>query len=470
MFFLQEMVSTVSSLLLLAIGLNDAPLVKLTPALTNELAIVVHADRPDATYRKNEEIKFFVELKRKEESFGGVRLHYRRSGDDGKVEEGEFIAEKDNLFLYRTKLDRPGFVRLEVFALDENGKPLKGREPIRFDTGAGVEPLEIRAYPEPADFAAYWKRQCEKLSRVPIVELERKPVPSEKKGMQSYDVKVQCAGPRPVSGYLVMPENARFRSLPAVIRFQGYGVFGVESPASGTRNTILFDVNAHGIENGFPSGYYLEKYKNLQNYGFSNEENQNPDSCYFYYMLLRAVRAVDYITTLPQWDGKHILVYGHSQGGFQAVAAAALHPGVSACEAVVPGMADLGGRKYGRLSGFVPDYQPGIAYFDGCGFAKLLRCPVILHGGLGDYIAPPSALMALYNNIRTQKSVDIKQGRTHRYDPENMPAMVFSAPAAPGMPASASLPLPPGMPMTPVTPLVPIGLPAERTENPPTAP
>ena len=44
---------------------------------------------------------------------------------------------------------------------------------------------------------------------------------------------------------------------------------------------------------------------------------------YFRLMYLRAVRAVDYATTLPLWDGKRILADGSSQGGAQAIAALA---------------------------------------------------------------------------------------------------------------------------------------------------
>ncbi len=34
------------------------------------------------------------------------------------------------------------------------------------------------------------------------------------------------------------------------------------------------------------------------------------------------IRAIDFLTAQPEWDGRTVIVYGSSQGGFQALAAA----------------------------------------------------------------------------------------------------------------------------------------------------
>lgn len=48
-------------------------------------------------------------------------------------------------------------------------------------------------------------------------------------------------------------------------------------------------------------------------------------------MYLRVLRALDYVKTLPEWDGKNLIVIGSSQCGAQAIVAAALDPQVSLC-------------------------------------------------------------------------------------------------------------------------------------------
>ena len=76
------------------------------------------------------------------------------------------------------------------------------------------------------------------------------------------------------------------------------------------------------------------------------------ETYYFRGMYLRVLRAIEYMTSLPEWDGRRLLVVGESQGGGQAVAAAGLDPRVSAVVLNVPAMQDLGGARKGRLSGW----------------------------------------------------------------------------------------------------------------------
>jgi cephalosporin-C deacetylase len=41
------------------------------------------------------------------------------------------------------------------------------------------------------------------------------------------------------------------------------------------------------------------------------------------------IRAIDVLTEQPEWDGRTVAVFGISQGGFQAIAAAGLDPRVT---------------------------------------------------------------------------------------------------------------------------------------------
>lgn len=67
------------------------------------------------------------------------------------------------------------------------------------------------------------------------------------------------------------------------------------------------------------------------------------DTFYFKGMYMRVLRALAYAKTRPEWDGRTLLVYGGSQGGAQAMAAAALDPDVSFCLVTVPALCDHAG-------------------------------------------------------------------------------------------------------------------------------
>ena len=53
---------------------------------------------------------------------GAYFIQWKRSGDDGVVENGKVPASSDKPFVYRTKTDKPGFVRLTAFVVDKDGK------------------------------------------------------------------------------------------------------------------------------------------------------------------------------------------------------------------------------------------------------------------------------------------------------------------------------------------------------------
>ena len=57
-------------------------------------------------------------------------------------------------------------------------------------------------------------------------------------------------------------------------------------------------------------------------------------------MYLADIRAVDYLASRPDWDGKTLVVMGTSMGGQQSLCTAALNPEVTALIVHVPAGAD----------------------------------------------------------------------------------------------------------------------------------
>jgi len=169
--------------------------------------------------------------------------------------------------------------------------------------------------------------------------------------------------------------------MPLEIRFDGYGVRSI-NPVE-TDQSIVFFINAHGIDNGLAPEYYkdLEKGK-LNHYGFNNDENKAPDTCYFKYMILRDLRGVEYAKTLPEWDRKHLVIKAGSQGAFQSIAVAALTPEITECSISIPWFCDLGGITIGRTRGWRPDWKSGLGYYDTVNFARRVKCPTEIEAGL----------------------------------------------------------------------------------------
>jgi len=112
-------------------------------------------------------------------------------------------------------------------------------------------------------------------------------------------------------------------------------------------------------------------------------------------MYLRDARAIDYIQTRPDWDGKTIVIMGTSMGGQQSLVTAGLRPQVTAVIVNEPSGADSNGDLHGRKAGYPnwPSKDPKVMetalYFDTVNLASRIKAPVLAASGFIDTTAPP---------------------------------------------------------------------------------
>jgi cephalosporin-C deacetylase-like acetyl esterase len=143
--------------------------------------------------------------------------------------------------------------------------------------------------------------------------------------------------------------------------------------------------------------------------------------------MLRLIRGIDVLAAQPEWDGKRVIVYGSSQGGYQAIAAAGLDARVTFFAAGVPAGCDHSGMMANRIAGWpkiVPmkDGKPDLAvleafrYIDCMNFAtrtKAAGCYFTV--GFIDGVCPPTSVYAAYNQLNIPKEIynDIPSGHAH---------------------------------------------------------
>jgi cephalosporin-C deacetylase-like acetyl esterase len=144
-------------------------------------------------------------------------------------------------------------------------------------------------------------------------------------------------------------------------------------------------------------------------------------------MMLRLIRGIDVLTAQPEWDGKRVIVFGSSQGGYQAIAAAGLDSRVTYFAAGVPAGCDHSGMLVNRIAGWpkiVPmvDGKPdnsvveAFRYLDCMNFAtrtKAAGCYFTV--GFIDTTCPPTSIYATYNQLNIPKDIynDIPSGHSH---------------------------------------------------------
>jgi len=387
------------------------------------LSLVGRTDKDVAIYAPGEEMVFTIQVLEDGEPVTGKKLKWTRTGDDGKTEKGEGLAGLEGLAI-TTQLDQPGFVRLKVFAFDEDGSKIEGyvggwgankKGQIFFEGGACVEPEKLDPVKEPEDFDAFWEGMKAKLAAVPIKAV-RKSLESPDPKVNLFELSIPCAGSRPVTGYLSIPVDAENGSLPALCQFQGYGVRIPTPPSWVSPSAIVLNINAHGMELGREKAYYDQLKNDLKGYAFDKKENRSPETAYFHDMSLRVLRALEYVKSLPEWNGKDLASNGGSQGGTQGLWGAGLDPDVTSSDIWSPWCCDLAGDQAGRLDGWQPDTTEALAYFEPAFHARRAKGKVHLIANYGDYTCPPSGVAVVYNQVpHENKSMEVKQGCTHSF-------------------------------------------------------
>lgn len=396
-------------------------------------------DKPPVGYAVGEPIDFTVTLTNADvPEDGSYFVQWIRTGDDGKTESGAVPVVKDLSFHIGTRLEKPGFVRIEAKLVDKNGREVKrdcpapgenwfGDRGIFFSGGAAADFATLRqGIDEPEDFDAFWERQKAELRRIPM-KVERWEVKSPKESVRMYGVRIDCAGGRPVTGYLSIPKRCDTgMKLPARIEFDGYGTGIQRVPKQCWFDwQINFHINAHGYELERDGDYYNRFFASIapdgKGYAFGREENSDPETAYFRGMALRVLRALEYLESLPEWNGKEILAEGGSQGGLQAVWAAALDRHVTKVNPSIIWCCDIGKKGNCRLrSEFEPEAAPGLRYYDCANMARRITAEVnIARVGLGDYTSVPSGIAVFYNNLDKAKTkrISFVQGSRHGYVP-----------------------------------------------------
>ncbi len=301
-------------------------------------------------------------------------------------------------------LDEPGMVSVEV---TENWPGAKPRA-----LGAAVAPEKIApSVPTPADFDAFWAAKIKALRKVPAnPTLTVKP--SEKDGVDFAILKMNHVEGKHVWGQVAKPHDTTHRK-----KYPGLIILQWASPPYPLQKSWVTDraaegwlavnIEPHDVMPDQPQEYYDALPAALKNY--NTIETRNRDKNYFLYMYLADIRAVDYLASRPDWDGKTLVVTGTSMGGQQSLCAAGLHPKVSAMVINVPAGADANGTAHGRKTGYPfwdvndPQVLKTAEYFDTVNCAARIKVPSLVSMGFIDTVTPPVGIWAAFNQIKGPK-------------------------------------------------------------------
>jgi cephalosporin-C deacetylase len=322
-----------------------------------------------------------------------------------------YVIRKNNLDeIQKGTLDLSSPAKIEV-TLNEPAMLYLEVQPGGVAAGAAIAPEQLRpSVPEPQDFGEFWSRKIAGLQKVPMNAV-LDPRPSDKADVEYAILKMDHVGGRKVHGQLAKP--ARAGKFPGLVIFQWASPpYPLQKPWVTDRAAegwLALNIEPHDVLPDQPQAYYdalppeLKKYQEIGR----NDRDRN----YFLQMYLADYRAVEYLTSRSDWDGKTLIVTGTSMGGQQSLCTAAFHPKVTGLVVHVPAGADSNGPLHGRAAGYPnwpaddPQVMRTALYFDTVNCAARVKVPALVSMGFIDTVTPPVGIWIAYNQLRGPKEV-----------------------------------------------------------------
>lgn len=275
---------------------------------------------------------------------------------------------------------------------------------------------------EPQDFRSFWQKNVEELKQVPMSYTKElyKDYCTDK--IDCYLVKLQIDKMgHSMYGFLFYPKNVQPGKHPVVLCPPGAGIKTIKDPMRNKyyaeNGFVRFEVEIHGLDPRISSETFgeISRAFNDRNGGYLANGLENKDIYYMKHVYVGLVRCIDFLTSLPEWDGKNVAVQGGSQGGALAIIAAGLDSRVTQCVANHPALSDMAGYAAKGGTGGYPHFcrQPQIlsnkdclntlAYFDVVNFARYVKAPTYLTWGYNDVTCPPTTSYAVWNTLKCTK-------------------------------------------------------------------
>lgn len=380
--------------------------------------VVVSPDRVDWKCKAKEEVKFTVQVFRNENLVKDVVVDYELGPEYFPTVVKNDVLLKDGKTTLKASMKEPGFLRCKVTA-KVDGRRYEGMATIAVDE-TKIRPMTA----DPADFDAFWANAITEARKQPL-DPKMTLLPERCTSTQNvYHISYQNERPGSrMYGILIMPKKPGKYS--AILQVPGAGI----RPYSGINlgdQIITLEIGIHGVPVNMPQEVYANLAAGPLN-GYNAINKNNRDTHYYKRVYTGCVRAVDFLYSLPEFDGNTLGVTGGSQGGALSIVTASLDPRVKFLAALHPALCDYAGYLHKRAGGW-PHYfrnaQPvaneveTLAYFDAVNFARRVKVPGWYSWGYNDLTCSPTSMYSAYNVIPGAKELHLYLEVGHWVYPE----------------------------------------------------
>ncbi len=380
------------------------------------IKVQVTPDHADWLYKPGEKVRFNIAVLRCDIPQSGIEVRYEISEDmmtphitkTVKTDGGKVIVDAGTM-------KKEGFLRCCAF-VKYGGREYEGRGTV------GFSPEKLRPVTTvPDDFRKFWddtKAAARKWPLNPIMTLLPERCTDK---VDVYHVSYANNGYESrIYGMLSVPKKPG--RYPAILKLPGAGIRAYNGDTKHSeKGFIILEIGIHGIPVNLQGEVYHRLYNGpLKNYHSFNMESR--DLYYYKRVFTGCVRSIDFIYTLPSFNGK-LATFGGSQGGGLSIITAGLDDRVNGLVSYYPAMCDMAGYGAGRAGGWphtfkdearrTPEALNTIRYYDAANFARQIHVPGFYTFGYNDMVCPPTTTYSTYNVIDAPKELFVAETTAH---------------------------------------------------------
>ncbi|MBL0159197.1 MAG: acetylxylan esterase [Bryobacterales bacterium] len=395
------------------------------------IQVRVSTDHSDWRYTPGQPVRFRIVAVQDGQPLSGVQVTYRIGPEMMAPKIDQTVAlPADGLTVEGGTLNEPGFLRC-IATVERNGKTYRGLATAAFQPES-IKPTQQ----DPADFDEFWTAGKAALAKLPIDARVTLLPEYGNSSANCYHVNLQnVGGTNGVSRlYGILCEPKAPGKYPALLSVPGAGVRPYRGLAEmAGRGVITLQIGIHGVPVTMEQSVYdslgAGALSGYNAFGLDNRERY-----YFRRVYLGCVRANDFLTSHPKWDGVTLAVTGGSQGGALSIVTAALDPRVRGLAAYYPALSDVTGYLNNRAGGWPhmfrategpmshrsADKIETSRYYDVVNFARRVKVPGLYTWGFNDETCPPTSMYSAFNVIPGKKKLMLALETGHNTVPEQV--------------------------------------------------
>lgn len=380
-------------------------------------------------YAVNQTVGWTVSVAMGEHAAPGAYTYVVKENGTKSIKTGTLDLMKGSSTI-ETTLASPGTIWVEIrppMGTKSFGNVHTGGDGVVV-LAAAVSPTMIRpVMPRPADFDSFWASKLALLARVPMNAV----VAEKESGDPSLNyATVRLDNLDGAHVYAQMAWPKREGKFPALIIYQWasapYALQRAWVTERAKEGWLAINVEPHDVPSDMPQAFYEALPQMIKDYARVN--NTDRDHNYFLQMYLGDYRAIEYLATRPEWDGRTLVANGTSMGGQQSLVMAGLNPRITGVVVNVPAGSDANAAQHDRMPGY-PNWNvsdPRVAetarYFDVVNFASRITVPSMLAFGFIDAVCPAVGVWTTFNEIKGPKEAVpmIDSPHNHQATPEQL--------------------------------------------------